>query len=145
MKACIKEGLRLMPVVSGNMRKTTKEYNLLGYTVPMNVSNSFWISKKTPSWRPYTVCMWRLDNVYCFYHNSGEAISRRSCLELLGEALFQLFIEAYGKIYIYFQNGIKQNKTKYKPLACILFYFANMFNANLRFMHFSVIVSVKLF
>ncbi|KAI8439983.1 hypothetical protein MSG28_001430 [Choristoneura fumiferana] len=34
LKACIKESMRLLPVVNGNLRKTTKEYNLLGYKIP---------------------------------------------------------------------------------------------------------------
>nr|QLI62175.1 cytochrome P450 26 [Streltzoviella insularis] len=34
LKACIKESLRMMPVVSGNLRQTTKEYNILGYRIP---------------------------------------------------------------------------------------------------------------
>nr|ACZ97415.1 cytochrome P450 CYP333B8 [Zygaena filipendulae] len=34
LKACIKEGMRMMPITSGNMRRTTKEYNLLGYQIP---------------------------------------------------------------------------------------------------------------
>ena len=38
LRACIKESLRLMPVVSANARKTSKEYNILGYEVPVGVS-----------------------------------------------------------------------------------------------------------
>ncbi|XP_037297135.1 cytochrome P450 CYP12A2 [Manduca sexta] len=34
MRACIKESIRLMPVISGNFRKTTKDYNILGYHIP---------------------------------------------------------------------------------------------------------------
>lgn len=34
LKACIKEGMRLMPVASANMRRTTKDYNLNGYLLP---------------------------------------------------------------------------------------------------------------
>lgn len=37
LKACIKESMRLLPVVNGNLRKTTKEYNLLGYKIPKDV------------------------------------------------------------------------------------------------------------
>lgn len=39
MRACIKESMRLMPIVSGNIRLTTKEYNILGYRIPKNVSS----------------------------------------------------------------------------------------------------------
>lgn len=38
LKACIKEAMRIMPVVSGNMRESSKEYNILGYRIPKNVS-----------------------------------------------------------------------------------------------------------
>ncbi|XP_026314073.1 cytochrome P450 CYP12A2-like [Hyposmocoma kahamanoa] len=39
VKACIKEGLRMMPVVSGNLRQASKDYDILGYRIPkgMNV------------------------------------------------------------------------------------------------------------
>ncbi|KAJ2940122.1 hypothetical protein O0L34_g14160 [Tuta absoluta] len=38
LKACYKESLRLMPVISGNMRETTKEYNnILGYKIPKGI------------------------------------------------------------------------------------------------------------
>ncbi|XP_038213687.1 cytochrome P450 CYP12A2-like isoform X2 [Zerene cesonia] len=36
LKACIKETLRLIPVVPGNLRKLTKDYNILGYQVPID-------------------------------------------------------------------------------------------------------------
>ncbi|XP_052737991.1 cytochrome P450 CYP12A2-like [Bicyclus anynana] len=34
LRACIKESMRMLPVVAGNMRLTTKEYNILGYKIP---------------------------------------------------------------------------------------------------------------
>lgn len=37
LRACIKESFRVMPIVSGNIRLTTKEYNILGYQIPKNV------------------------------------------------------------------------------------------------------------
>ncbi|XP_046978877.1 cytochrome P450 CYP12A2-like isoform X1 [Vanessa cardui] len=37
LKACIKEAMRLMPVVGGNFRQITKEYNVLGYTIPKDM------------------------------------------------------------------------------------------------------------
>lgn len=37
LKACIKEGLRLMPIISGNFRRSTKEYNIMGYRIPKDV------------------------------------------------------------------------------------------------------------
>ncbi|CAG9791827.1 unnamed protein product [Diatraea saccharalis] len=41
LRACIKESLRMMPVVSGNIRDTTKEYNVLGYSIPEGIIISF--------------------------------------------------------------------------------------------------------
>ncbi|XP_028028461.1 cytochrome P450 CYP12A2-like [Bombyx mandarina] len=41
LRACIKEAMRILPVVSGNMRRTTKEYNILGYHIPENVDIAF--------------------------------------------------------------------------------------------------------
>ncbi|CAB3256715.1 unnamed protein product [Arctia plantaginis] len=34
LKACIKEAMRMMPVVSGSIRTATKDYNLMGYKIP---------------------------------------------------------------------------------------------------------------
>ncbi|XP_053600111.1 cytochrome P450 CYP12A2-like isoform X2 [Plodia interpunctella] len=41
LKACIKESLRLLPVVSGNMRMSSKEYNLRGYKIPKGTHITF--------------------------------------------------------------------------------------------------------
>ncbi|XP_045763946.1 cytochrome P450 CYP12A2-like isoform X2 [Maniola jurtina] len=38
LRACIKESLRLFPIVSGNFRKTTKEHYILGYKIPENMN-----------------------------------------------------------------------------------------------------------
>lgn len=43
LKACIKEAMRIMPVVSGNIRQATKDYNLMGYQVPKGVSKLHFI------------------------------------------------------------------------------------------------------
>ncbi|XP_050362999.1 cytochrome P450 CYP12A2-like [Nymphalis io] len=37
LKGCIKEAMRLLPVVSGNLRQITKEYNVLGYKIPKDM------------------------------------------------------------------------------------------------------------
>ncbi|XP_047989790.1 cytochrome P450 CYP12A2-like [Leguminivora glycinivorella] len=37
LRACIKESMRMLPVVNGNVRLTTKEYDLLGYRIPKDV------------------------------------------------------------------------------------------------------------
>ncbi|KAJ0179196.1 hypothetical protein K1T71_004908 [Dendrolimus kikuchii] len=41
LRACIKESFRVMPVVSGNIRLTTKEYNILGYQIPKDIHVTF--------------------------------------------------------------------------------------------------------
>ncbi|XP_052737947.1 cytochrome P450 CYP12A2 isoform X2 [Bicyclus anynana] len=37
LRACIKETMRLLPVVGGNFRQTTKEYNVMGYKIPKDM------------------------------------------------------------------------------------------------------------
>ncbi|KAJ8726837.1 hypothetical protein PYW08_015234 [Mythimna loreyi] len=41
LRACMKESLRLMPVVAGNARRTTKVFHLLGYEIPKGVDIIF--------------------------------------------------------------------------------------------------------
>ncbi|XP_022116860.2 cytochrome P450 CYP12A2 [Pieris rapae] len=41
LKACIKESLRVKPVVSGNLRATSKEYDILGYRIPKDMYVTF--------------------------------------------------------------------------------------------------------
>ncbi|XP_061378745.1 cytochrome P450 CYP12A2-like [Danaus plexippus] len=41
LKAVLKESMRILPVASGNMRLTTKDYNILGYHIPKNVKVTF--------------------------------------------------------------------------------------------------------
>ncbi|CAK1551623.1 unnamed protein product [Leptosia nina] len=41
LKACIKESLRVMPVVSGNIRIASKDYDILGYRIPKNMHVTF--------------------------------------------------------------------------------------------------------
>ncbi|XP_047989212.1 LOW QUALITY PROTEIN: cytochrome P450 CYP12A2-like [Leguminivora glycinivorella] len=41
LRACIKESLRVLPVVNGNVRLATKEYNLLGYKIPKDILIGF--------------------------------------------------------------------------------------------------------
>ncbi|KPJ20512.1 Cytochrome P450 CYP12A2 [Papilio machaon] len=52
LKACIKEAMRIMPVVSGNLRQTSKEYSLLGYHIPKHAANTviptFYLLAKNP-------------------------------------------------------------------------------------------------
>lgn len=50
LRACIKETMRLLPVVGGNFRQTTKEYNVMGYKIPKDVRYTFII---TPIIRQY--------------------------------------------------------------------------------------------
>ncbi|XP_028157398.1 cytochrome P450 CYP12A2-like [Ostrinia furnacalis] len=41
LKACLKESLRMMPVVTGNARRSTKDYTLLGYHIPKGSTITF--------------------------------------------------------------------------------------------------------
>ncbi|KPJ18448.1 Cytochrome P450 CYP12A2 [Papilio machaon] len=63
LKACIKESMRMMPVAAGNMRETSKEYNILGYHIPKNKSLLFA--------HEYTSMM------ECHYPRPNEYISER--------------------------------------------------------------------
>jgi len=42
MRACIKESMRLMPVVPANARTTQTEVVLSNYLIPKGVSNKWW-------------------------------------------------------------------------------------------------------
>lgn len=37
LRACIKESLRIFPILNGNFRRTTKEHEVLGYRIPKDV------------------------------------------------------------------------------------------------------------
>lgn len=37
LRACIKEALRIWPVIPGNLRRTTKEHHVAGYIIPKGV------------------------------------------------------------------------------------------------------------
>nr|AHW57357.1 CYP333B26 [Chilo suppressalis] len=41
LRACVKESMRIMPVVSGNIREATKEYVIFGYSIPPGIGISF--------------------------------------------------------------------------------------------------------
>lgn len=41
LRACVKESLRVMPVISGNIRKTSKEFDILGYKIPKDMQVAF--------------------------------------------------------------------------------------------------------
>ncbi|KOB66822.1 Uncharacterized protein OBRU01_20720 [Operophtera brumata] len=41
LRACMREAIRMMPIVSGNMRLTTKEYNIMGYKIPSGLQVAF--------------------------------------------------------------------------------------------------------
>ncbi|XP_023942726.2 cytochrome P450 CYP12A2-like [Bicyclus anynana] len=38
IRACIKESLRLYPIIGGNFRRTTKEHEILGYRIPKDIN-----------------------------------------------------------------------------------------------------------
>lgn len=41
LRACLKEAMRMMPIVAGNFRQTTKDHNVLGYVLPKGAHISF--------------------------------------------------------------------------------------------------------
>ncbi|XP_026314071.1 cytochrome P450 CYP12A2-like [Hyposmocoma kahamanoa] len=80
VKACIKEGLRIMPVVSGNARQTSKDYDILGYRIPkgMNVvfSHQYMsiMESQFPKPKEYVPERW-LDKEHPLYHGKAHPFS----------------------------------------------------------------------
>lgn len=49
LKACLKETLRMNTVISGNIRRTTREHSVGGYLIPIGVSNTYVLLTTKPS------------------------------------------------------------------------------------------------
>ncbi|GBP65037.1 Cytochrome P450 CYP12A2 [Eumeta japonica] len=76
LKACIKESMRLLPIVSGNLRRATKDYNIKGYLIPKGlnvVMNHEFISKQESQYdRPKEYIPER------WIHKSEESVNSRA-------------------------------------------------------------------
>ncbi|XP_026314070.1 cytochrome P450 CYP12A2-like [Hyposmocoma kahamanoa] len=77
VKACIKEGLRMMPVVSGNVRQATKDYDILGYKIPKGINIAFHhqymssMESQFPKPKEYIPERW-LDKNHPLYHGKAH-------------------------------------------------------------------------
>ncbi|XP_068628185.1 cytochrome P450 CYP12A2-like [Battus philenor] len=105
LKACIKEAMRIMPVVSGNMRETSKEYNLLGYNIPkhtfMTFAHQYTAMMDCHYPRPYDYIpeRWIADKDDPLYHGNAHPFAfspfgfgTRSCI---GRRIAELEMETF--------------------------------------------------
>ncbi|XP_059060268.1 cytochrome P450 CYP12A2-like [Achroia grisella] len=105
LRACVKESLRILPVSSGNARKTTKEYNILGYRIPKDILVVFQhemmsrMENQYPRPLEYLPERWLVDkedplyygNAHPFAHNPfGFGV--RSCI---GRRIAELEVETF--------------------------------------------------
>ncbi|CAG9562981.1 unnamed protein product [Danaus chrysippus] len=106
LRACIKESLRLLPVVGGNFRQTTKEYDVLGYRIPKKmfivVANQYMsqMEKYYPKPHEYIPERWIVDkNDPLYYGNTHPFVHTpfgfgvRSCI---GRRIAELEIETFA-------------------------------------------------
>ncbi|CAK1578092.1 unnamed protein product [Parnassius mnemosyne] len=105
LKACIKEAMRMMPVVAGNMRETSKEYNLLGYKIPKQTYVTFahqytsMMDSHYPRPREYIPERWIVDKDDPLYHGNAHPFAFspfgfgvRGCI---GRRIAELELEAF--------------------------------------------------
>ncbi|CAK1551624.1 unnamed protein product [Leptosia nina] len=105
LKACIKESLRMMPVVAGNLRQTTKEYNILGYTIPKDMLVTFGhqylslIDQHYPKSKEFIPERWLVDKTDPLYYGNAHPFAYspfgfgvRSCI---GRRIAELEIETF--------------------------------------------------
>ncbi|KAG6460400.1 cytochrome P450 CYP12A2 [Manduca sexta] len=109
LKACIKEAMRVMPVVPGNIRKTTKEYNILGYHIPKNMEMIFSHQEMSvmeqyyPRPKEYIPERWVADKDDPLYHGNAHPFAQspfgfgvRMCI---GRRIAELEVETFlGRI-----------------------------------------------
>ncbi|XP_034825339.1 cytochrome P450 CYP12A2-like [Maniola hyperantus] len=78
LKACIKESMRILPIVAGNMRVATKEYNILGYKIPKGTSIVFnhqalcMLEEHFPQPEKYIPERWIVDKDDPLYHGNAH-------------------------------------------------------------------------
>ncbi|XP_075972681.1 cytochrome P450 CYP12A2-like [Anticarsia gemmatalis] len=105
LKACIKESMRLMPVVSGNIRKTTKDYNLMGYNVPKDMQVVFThqemsqLEDQFPRPKEYIPERWTAEKNDPLYYGNAHPFTHmpfgfgaRSCI---GRRIAELEVETF--------------------------------------------------
>ncbi|XP_075972683.1 cytochrome P450 CYP12A2-like [Anticarsia gemmatalis] len=105
LKACIKESMRLLPVITGNLRQTTKEYNIRGYRVPKGVNIAVFNSEITklekyfPRATEYIPERWITDKNDPLYYGNAHPFAHspfgfgvRSCI---GRRIAELEVEIF--------------------------------------------------
>ncbi|XP_014364516.2 cytochrome P450 CYP12A2 [Papilio machaon] len=105
LKACIKEAMRIMPVVSGNLRQTSKEYSLLGYHIPKHSLLTFanqhvsMMDCHYPRPNEYIPERWMADKEDPLYHGNAHPFAfmpfgfgTRSCI---GRRIAELEMETF--------------------------------------------------
>ncbi|XP_037297134.1 cytochrome P450 CYP12A2 isoform X4 [Manduca sexta] len=105
LKACIKESMRVMPVVSGNTRRTTKEYNILGYHIPKDMEIVFshqemsLMEQYYPRPKEYIPERWVADKDDPLYHGNAHPFAHspfgfgvRMCI---GRRIAELEVETF--------------------------------------------------
>ncbi|CAB3262282.1 unnamed protein product, partial [Arctia plantaginis] len=105
LKACIKEGLRLMPIISGNFRRSTKQYNIMGYRIPKDMNLVFSNSQMSlmehhyPRAREYIPERWTAEKNDPLYYGKAHPFAyvpfgfgTRSCI---GRRIAELEIETF--------------------------------------------------
>ncbi|KAG6460397.1 cytochrome P450 CYP12A2 [Manduca sexta] len=109
LKACIKESMRVMPVASGNTRRTTKEYNILGYHIPKDMEIVFSHQEMSvmeqyyPRPKEYIPERWVADKDDPLYHGNAHPFAHspfgfgvRMCI---GRRIAELEVETFlGRI-----------------------------------------------
>ncbi|XP_073962347.1 cytochrome P450 CYP12A2-like isoform X1 [Choristoneura fumiferana] len=81
LRACLKESMRMMPVVTGNARVTTKEYNIMGYKIPKDVTiilcNQFMskIEEEYPNPDEFIPERWLAEKDDPLYHGNAHPFS----------------------------------------------------------------------
>ncbi|CAH0717365.1 unnamed protein product, partial [Brenthis ino] len=105
LKACLKESLRMMPVVSGNMRTTTKEYNIMGYKIPKGMYVTFahqslsLMEEHYPKPKEFIPERWLANKEDPLYHGNAHPFAHspfgfgvRSCI---GRRIAELELETF--------------------------------------------------
>ncbi|XP_072941563.1 cytochrome P450 CYP12A2-like [Epargyreus clarus] len=105
LKACIKESMRIMPVVSGNLRKICKDYNIMGYKIPADIHVIFCheylslMEEHYPRSKEYIPERWTAEKDDPLYHGNAHPFAFnpfgfgvRSCI---GRRIAELEIETF--------------------------------------------------
>ncbi|XP_023942759.2 cytochrome P450 CYP12A2 [Bicyclus anynana] len=105
LKACIKEALRLYPVLGGNFRQTTKEHDVLGYRIPKNMNifignqSLCLMEEQFPKPTEFIPERWIVDKNDPLYYGNAHPFSHtpfgfgvRSCI---GRRIAELEIETF--------------------------------------------------